>query len=73
VTPDYGGRGKVWTFGDLEPKTGLATIQATTERTTKEFLTFLDHVDATWSTGNLIVILDNLSVHKTLFKEVRQV
>ena len=66
VPPDYGGRGKMWTFGALEPKTGLATIQATTARTTKEFLTFLDHVDATWPTANLIVILDNLSVHKTL-------
>ena len=66
VTPDYGGRGLVWTFGALLPKTGEALIQVSEQRTTKEFLTFLDSVDATWPAGKLVLILDNLSVHKTL-------
>jgi transposase len=66
LAPDYGGRGKVWTFGALEPNTGQAVIQASEQRTTKEFLAFLNVVETSWPDGNLIVILDNLSVHKTL-------
>jgi len=66
VTPDYGGRGKLWTFGALQPSTGQAVIQVSEQRTTNAFLAFLDVMDATWPQGNLIVILDNLSVHKTM-------
>jgi transposase len=66
LAPDYGGRGKVWTFGALEPKTGQAALQASEQRTAKEFLAFLDLVDATWPDGSLILILDNPCVHKTL-------
>lgn len=66
VAPDYGGRGKVWTFGALEPRSGQTIIQVTPQRTTREFVAFLDQVVATWPEGQLILVLDNLSVHKTL-------
>jgi transposase len=66
VAPDYGGRGRVWTFGALEPKSGQVTILTSENRTTTAFLAFLDKVDTTWPAGNLVVILDNLNVHKTL-------
>lgn len=67
VAPDYGGHDdKLWVFGALEPATGLVTTRTDRKRTRFEFIDFLDQVVQTWSTGELIFILDNLSVHKTL-------
>jgi transposase len=64
VAPDYGGRGKLWSFGALEPKTGQATIRVSEERKIPDFVLFLDHVVTVWPQGNLILLLDNLNVHK---------
>jgi transposase len=66
VAPDYGGRGKLWAFGAFEPKTGQATIRITEQRTIADFVPFLDHVVTYWPQGKLILILDNLNVHKAL-------
>jgi hypothetical protein len=66
VAPDYGLRGKVWTFGALEPLTGEALTHASAHRDTASFLVFLDQVVTHWSSGDLVVILDNLSVHRAL-------
>lgn len=68
-TPNYGKRGALWVFGAFEPATGLALTQCNTKRTRVEFIQFLDELVKTWTEGELILIMDNLSVHKTL--EVR--
>jgi transposase len=59
----------VWVFGALEPQTGFVLTQTATGRSRSEFLSFLDAVVEQWQVGELILIMDNLSVHKTL--EVR--
>lgn len=64
VEPDYGLRGKIWVFGAFEPATGLALTHCSRKRDTANFLLFLDQLVQQWPTGELILILDNLSVHK---------
>lgn len=67
IAPDYGGHDhKLWVFGALEPTTGDVLTQTTLRRTRHEFITFLDSVVQCWPEGHLVLILDNLSVHKTL-------
>jgi DDE superfamily endonuclease len=66
ITPDYGGRGKTWVFGAFEPRTGFALTHSTSTRSQSEFVAFLDLVVATWTAGDLVLIMDNLAVHKTL-------
>jgi transposase len=65
VGADYGRRGKVWTFGAFEPRTGRALTRCADGRTSAHFIALLDQVVQTW-TGNIVLILDNLSTHKTL-------
>jgi transposase len=66
VEADYGRRGKVWTFGAFEPHSGRALTWCAAGRTSANFVDFLDQIMATWTDGDLILILDNLSTHKTL-------
>lgn len=66
VAPDYGRRGKQWVFGAFEPKTGLAMTFCADRRDTKHFLLFLDQLVQTWASHDLILIMDNLAVHKTM-------
>jgi transposase len=67
VTPDYGGRdAKLWIFGALEPATGQVLTQPALHRARQDFIAFLDTVLVAWPEGDLILILDNLAVHKTL-------
>lgn len=66
VVPDYGRRGKLWTFGAFEPATGDVLARTALARRTDDFLLFLDQVVTRWPQGNLIFILDNLSVHRAL-------
>jgi transposase len=65
VEADYGRRGKVWTFGAFEPRTGRALTYCADGRTSAHFVTFLDQMVTIWD-GKIILILDNLSIHKTL-------
>jgi len=67
--PNYGKRGSLWVFGAFEPATGLVLTLSKPKRTRFELIEFLEQVAQTWTQGELIVIMDNLSVHKTL--EVR--
>jgi hypothetical protein len=67
--PNYGKKGLAWVFGAFEPATGQALTLCQPKRTRLEFIAFLDQVVSRWSEGQLILIMDNLSVHKTL--EVR--
>lgn len=66
VEADYGRRAKVWTFGAFEPATGLATTQSTPSRRSADFVALLDRLVYVWPCGELILILDNLSIHKTM-------
>lgn len=67
IAPDYGGHDrKLWVFGALEPATGRVTTHTDAQRTRHEFIAFLEQVLQVWPTGDLVLILDNLSVHKTL-------
>ena len=63
---DYGRRAKTWVFGVLEPATGQALTMTADQRTTAHFIGFLDQVVQQWPQGDLIIILDNLSIHKTM-------
>ncbi len=64
--PRYGQLQQTWVFGAFEPATGQALTCPTTSRTQQQFIAFLDQLVQTWTNGRLILILDNLSVHKTL-------
>jgi transposase len=67
IAPDWGGHDhKLWVFGALEPTTGLVITQTDVKRARHEFITFLDQVQRFWPEGDLVLIMDNLSVHKTL-------
>jgi transposase len=66
VEADYGRRGKVWTFGAFEPRTGQALTYCADGRTSANFVSFLHQLVTTWPEGNIVLILDNLSTHKTL-------
>jgi transposase len=65
VEADYGRRGKVWIFGAFEPRTGRALTACADRRTSAHFIVFLDQIVAAWE-GDIVLILDNLSIHKTL-------
>jgi transposase len=69
VTPDYGRRAKVWTFGAFEPASGIAFTHCADSRRATDFVTFLETMVQTWPDKHLILILDNLSIHRAL--EVR--
>ena len=64
--PSYERRGKVWVYGAMEPSTGEVLTASYKGRSSQEMLEFLDSVDLRWPEGNIHVILDNLSSHKTL-------
>ncbi len=66
VAPDYGRRGKIWTFGAFEPATGQALTSCYEGRTSANFVSFLEQVTDTWIGKTIYIILDNLSTHKTL-------
>ena len=63
---DYGRRAKTWVFGALEPATGQVVTVTAGQRSSAHFIALLDAVVQQWTQGNLILILDNLSIHKTL-------
>lgn len=65
-TPSYGKLKQTWVFGAFEPATGRALTSSAASRTQQQFIAFLDRLLQTWTRGRLILILDNLSVHKTL-------
>jgi hypothetical protein len=66
IEADYGRRGKLWTFGAFEPHTGLALTHCALRRDSHHFTEFLDLVTGYWPDGDLILILDNLSIHRSI-------
>lgn len=63
---DYGRRAKTWVFGALEPATGQALTMTADGRTTAHWVRFLDQLVQHWPKGEIILILDNLSIHKAM-------
>jgi transposase len=63
---DYGRRGSLWVYGGFEPATGEAFTQLATQRDTACFVAFLDALVAHWPQGQIVLILDNLSTHRTM-------
>jgi transposase len=70
IEPDYGRRANVWTFGALEPRTGQALTVCAERRRSCVFTAFLEQVTQHWPEGEIILILDNLSVHRSLEVEL---
>lgn len=69
VEADYGRRAKLWVFGAFEPHTGKAFTGCALRRRSCDFVAFLEQLLGTWPQGELFLILDNLSIHRSL--EVR--
>jgi hypothetical protein len=63
---DYRRRGNVWTVGAFEPRTGQALTYCADGRTSAHCITLLNQIVTTWTEGEIILILDNLSTHKAL-------
>ncbi len=53
-------------MGALEPATGDVYTYTALSRRATDFAAFLDGVVAHWPNGDIIIILDNLSVHRAL-------
>ena len=62
--PDYGRRGKCWTFGLFNVKDGHVLTHQASARNGAEFICWLDKMlDYYAEAKRIIIILDNLSVH----------
>jgi len=64
-THDYQRHGTTSLFAALEVATGKVTTEARARHTGADFLAFLRHVERAYPEGELHVILDNVSTHKT--------
>ena len=64
-THDYKRNGTTSLFAALEVATGKVTTEARARHTGADFLAFLRHVERAYPTGELHVVLDNVSSHKT--------
>ena len=64
-THDYKRNGTTSLFAALEVATGKVTTEARARHTGADFLAFLRHVERAYPAGELHVVLDNVSSHKT--------
>jgi transposase len=64
-THDYKRNGTTSLFAALEVATGKVTTEARARHTGADFLAFLHRVERAYPDGELHVILDNVSTHKT--------
>jgi transposase len=64
-THDYKRNGTTHLFAALEVATGKVTTQARARHTAADFLAFLRQVERAYPEGELAVVLDNVSSHKT--------
>ena len=53
-------------FGAFEPNTGLALTHCANRRDSANFIALLDQVEQQWPEGEIILIMDNLSIHKAM-------
>jgi len=66
VQPDYGCWAKVWVFGAFEPSTGKALRLCREQRCSLDFIELLNAVVQAWPADELVLILDNLSIHRSI-------
>jgi transposase len=64
-THDYKRNGTLSLFAALEVATGTVTHETRARHTGADFLAFLRHVERAHPTGEVHVVLDNVSTHKT--------
>jgi len=64
-THDYKRNGTTQLFAALEVATGKVTTQTRARHTAADFLAFLAQVERAYPQGDLAVVLDNVSSHKT--------
>ena len=64
-THDYKRNGTTHLFAALEVATGKVTTQTRVRHTAADFLAFLGLIERTYPEGELAVVLDNVSSHKT--------
>jgi len=64
-THDYKRNGTTHLFAALEVATGKVTTQTRARHTAADFLAFLAQVERAYPEGELAVVLDNVSSHKT--------
>ena len=64
-THDYKRNGTTHLFAALEVATGRVTTQTRARHTAADFLAFLAQVERAYPEGELAVVLDNVSSHKT--------
>jgi transposase len=64
-THDYKRNGTTSLFAALEVATGKVTTEARARHTGADFLTFLRHVERAYPAGELHVVLEDVSSHKT--------
>jgi transposase len=56
----------VWVFGAFEPSTGKALTLCREQRRSLDFIELLNAVVQAWPTDELVLILDNLSIHRSI-------
>ena len=64
-THDYKRNGTTHLFAALEVATGKVTTQTRARHTAADFLAFLRQIERAYPEGELAVVLDNVSSHKT--------
>jgi transposase len=64
-THDYKRNGTVQLYAALEVHAGRVTAQATERHRSREFIAFLDHLLRLYPEGELHVIIDNVSSHRS--------
>jgi len=70
LKPDYGRRDYLWVFGAFEPATGMALTLCRERRRSHDFIDLLQAVTEKWPANELILILDNLSIHRSLYVQL---
>lgn len=63
--PDYGRRGTLWVHGAFEPATGEATFVLSPRRDGASHIQLLEQMITTFPAHRLLVIEDNLTIHKS--------
>jgi hypothetical protein len=64
--PDYGRRGSLWLFGALNPHTGEGLLHDGQHRDSVTFIQFMEKVDQWLPSGEVAVVIDNLSIHHSV-------
>lgn len=64
--PDHERRGFIWLFGALNPHTGQGYLYEGEWRDSANFTAFMDELDRWIPSGDVHVVIDNLSIHTSV-------